>query len=266
MIKENLNDIEKRIQKACHRSKRNRSEVTLIAVSKTKPLDMIREAYNCNMRHFGENKVQEMVQKFEVLQNELKEPIYWHQIGHLQRNKVKYIIDKACLIHSVDSMRLAQQIEQEAEKQETVVDILIEVNIANEETKFGVLPDEVYSLVQEIRTLPHVRVRGLMTVAPYTTNPEDNRVYFQKMHQLYIDIKTKNNDNKDNGFHTNDKQLSENFSEKIEEQCFNALENTFENYFNVLSMGMTGDYEIAIEEGATMVRVGTGIFGERNYT
>ncbi len=170
-------------------------------------------------------------------------------IGHLQRNKVKYIVDKATLIHSVDSIRLAEQISQEAIKQDVVCDILLEVNIADEDTKYGATIDEVPALLDEVLQLKNIRVRGLMTVAPYTDNPEKNREYFKKLRQLYVDIKSKNNDNNCNG---------------------SIIEETAHRYnlnnFNVLSMGMTGDFEIAIEEGATIIRVGTGIFGERDYS
>jgi pyridoxal phosphate enzyme (YggS family) len=242
-MQSNIRNIEQRIQAACDRSGRKRSEVTLIAVSKTKPNEMLREAYQLGMRHFGENKVQELVQKYEDLQSEFTQGIHWHLIGHLQRNKVKYIIDKAELIHSVDSLRLAEQIEEEAAKKGLICDILIEVNIAGEDTKFGVSPEATPGLIKQLQSLSHVRVRGLMTVAPYVENPEKNRKYFAKMRQLYVDIKTKNIDNNHDG----------NISKPLEQ-------------FDILSMGMTGDFEVAIEEGATMVRVGTGIFGERDYS
>ncbi len=242
-MKDNIQNIEQRIQAACDRSGRRRSEVTLIAVSKTKPNELLREAYQLGMRHFGENKVQELVQKYEDLQNEFTAGVHWHLIGHLQRNKVKYIIDKAELIHSVDSLRLAEQIEEEAAKRNLISDILIEVNIAGEDTKFGTSPTETPSLISQLQGLPHIRVRGLMTVAPYVENPEKNRKYFEKLRQLYVDIKTKNIDNNHDG----------NISKPLEQ-------------FDILSMGMTGDFEVAIEEGATMVRVGTGIFGERDYS
>mgnify|MGYP001229761680 CR=1 FL=1 len=258
MLKDNIIEIEKRIQQACNRAKRDRSEVTLIAVSKTKPISMISEAYECGMRNFGENKVQELTKKYEELQGTFKEPIHWHLIGHLQRNKVKYIVDKVSLIHSVDSLRLAKQIEEEATKKDILCDILVEVNVSGEETKYGVTVEEAYPLIKEIGKLSHVRVRGLMTVAPNNENPEKNRDYFKKLRELYVDIKTKNIDNDD--------------KEKIWDKLFKIgstnenLECNFSSYFNVLSMGMTGDFEVAIEEGATMVRVGTGIFGERDYT
>lgn len=250
-MKENIQNIEQRIQAACDKAGRIRSEVTLIAVSKTKPNEMLEEAYSLGMRHFGENKVQEMAQKYEDLNHKFSEKVNWHLIGHLQRNKVKYIIDKAELIHSVDSIRLAQQIDEEAAKKNLISDILIEVNIAEEDTKFGVSSQDVFPLIKEISHLTHIRVRGLMTVAPYVENPEKNREYFQKLRQLYVDIKSKNIDNNCNG----------NIMNEEDENLQRCLE-----LFDVLSMGMTGDFEVAIEEGATMVRVGTGIFGERDYS
>ena len=250
-MKDNIKNIEERITAACERAGRDRSEVTLIAVSKTKPNDMLKEAYELGMRHFGENKVQELVKKYDDLNQEFAEPINWHLIGHLQRNKVKYIIDKACLIHSVDSLRLAEQISQEASKKKIIADFLIEVNVAEEDTKFGVTLDEVIPLILQIGELNNIRIRGLMTVAPFVENPEKNREYFKKLRQLYVDIKSKNIDNICDGNILN-KDVS-NLSRSLEK-------------FDILSMGMTGDFEVAIEEGATMVRVGTGIFGERIYS
>ena len=228
MIKENLKIVEENIVQACNRVGRDPKEVTLIAVSKTKPNEMIEEAIDYGMKNFGENKVQEMVEKMDTI----SEKINWHLIGHLQRNKVKYIVDRVCLIHSVDSLRLAEQINEEAKKKDVVCNILIEVNIANEESKFGVSREELKSLLGEIKKLTNVQVKGLMTIAPFVENPEDNRKYFREMHKIFIDMSHENADNI-----------------KME----------------ILSMGMTGDYQVAIEEGATMVRVGTGIFGERNY-
>lgn len=228
MVKENLEEVENNIAAACERTGRKRSEVTLIAVSKTKPVELIRDAIDYGIKDFGENKVQEMCDKMEII----SEKINWHMIGHLQRNKVKYIVDKAYLIHSVDSLRLAEQIDQEAQKKNVVCNILIEVNIAGEESKFGVAKEEVKSLLEAIKNLKHVHVKGLMTIAPFVDDAEDNREYFQEMHKLFIDMRQENTDN-----------IS----------------------MEILSMGMTGDYQVAIEEGATMVRVGTGIFGARNY-
>lgn len=228
MVVENLAEVEKHVQEACDRAGRSRDEVTLIAVSKTKPVSMIEELLPGGTRDFGENKVQELCEKYEVLPRDIR----WHLIGHLQRNKVKYIVDKAYLIHSVDSLRLAETISEEGVKKGVTVPVLIEVNVAGEESKFGVTPEETEALVREIAKLPAIRVKGLMTIAPYVENPEDNRVHFSRLKQLSVDIGKKNIDNVS---------------------------------MNVLSMGMTGDYQVAIEEGATMVRVGTGIFGERNY-
>ena len=228
MVVENLAEVEKHICEACARAGRSRDEVTLIAVSKTKPVSMIEELLPGGTRDFGENKVQELVDKYEVLPKD----IHWHLIGHLQRNKVKYVVDKACLIHSVDSMRLAETISEEGVKKDVTVPVLIEVNVAGEESKFGVTLEETEGLVREIAKLPSIQIKGLMTIAPYVEDPEENRVHFSRLKQLSVDIKNKNIDNVS---------------------------------MDVLSMGMTGDYQVAIEEGATMVRVGTGIFGERNY-
>lgn len=228
MIRDNLNHVQKNISQACRTAGRAEDEVTLIAVSKTKPVSMLMEAYECGCRHFGENKVQELVSKYEVMPKD----IHWHMIGHLQRNKVKYIIDKVSLIHSVDSVRLAEEISREASKRGIEVSVLIEVNAAGEESKFGVSVRDTLPLVEEIAALPGIHIKGLMTIAPYVENSEENRPYFEIMKQLAVDISRKNIDNVS---------------------------------MNVLSMGMTGDYITAVEEGSTLVRVGTGIFGERQY-
>ncbi len=228
MLTENVIEVEKRVQAACDRAGRSRDEVTLIAVSKTKPVSDIEEVLTTGIFDYGENKVQELSDKYEVLPKNIR----WHMIGHLQRNKVKYLIGKVVLIHSVDSLRLAEQIEHEAAKADVVMPVLIEVNVAEEESKFGTTSEAAMQLVETVSKMPHIRIKGLMTIAPFTDNPEDNRIYFRKLKQLSVDIKSKNIDNVD---------------------------------MDELSMGMTGDYEVAIEEGATMVRVGTGIFGKRNY-
>ena len=228
MLKENLANVEKNIEQACKNAGRSRDEVTLIAVSKTKPVEMLQEIYDENIRDFGENKVQELCSKMEQLPSDIR----WHMIGHLQRNKVKYIVGKVELIHSVDTYRLAEEINIQAKKQNVIVPILVEVNIAHEESKFGISAEDAILLVEEISKLENIRIKGLMTIAPYVENPEDNRLYFRKIKQLSVDITTKHIDNV---------------------------------FMEILSMGMTGDYMVAIEEGATMVRVGTGIFGERNY-
>ncbi len=237
MISDNINTIKKRIKLACERVGRNPSEVTLIAVSKTKPVSMMKDVYESGIKDFGENRVQELVEKYEELDGSWGEDIKWHQIGHLQRNKVKYIIDKATLIHSVDSIRLAKQINKEASKKNIISDVLIQINIANEDSKYGIDKSDLEEFLQELIKLTHIRVRGLMALAPYVDDPEKNRNHFKEMHQLFVDIESKNHDN-----------------------CIN--EDGISS-FDTLSMGMTGDFEVAIEEGATMVRVGTGVFGER---
>ena len=208
MLKEQLKEVERRIQAACDRAGRKREEVTLIAVSKTKPVSMIEETYQLGIHVYGENKVQELTEKYEILPKDIE----WHMIGHLQTNKVKYIVGKTALIHSVDSLKLAETIEKEAAKKNCIQDILVEVNVAQEESKFGLKVDEVIPFIEKISQFQHICVKGLMTIAPFVENPNIDNVNV-----------------------------------------------------SILSMGMTNDYEVAIEEGATMVRVGTGIFGARNY-
>lgn len=228
MVTENLKSIEARIQAACNRAGRDRSEVTLICVTKTKPVEMLQEAYDNNQREFGENRVQEIQKKFPVLPKD----IHWHMIGHLQKNKVKYLMDKVVMIHSVDNYDLAATISKDAVKAGIVMPVLIEVNVAEEDSKFGVHVDDTEALIRQIADLPGIHVSGLMTIAPYTDDPETNRTYFRQLRELSVDIRGKSIDNVD---------------------------------MNVLSMGMTGDFEVAIEEGATHIRVGTGIFGAREY-
>ena len=226
MIKEQLEEVRERVNAACLRAGRDPKSVTLIAVSKTKPAQAVQEAYEAGARDFGENKVQEILQK----QPALPQDIRWHMIGHLQRNKVHQVIGKAVLIHAVDSLRLAEQIEQEAAKRNLDVDVLLEINVAKEESKYGFFLEDAEEAIRQISSLPHVHIKGLMTIAPFVENPEENRGIFQKLYQFSVDINDKNIDNVTMG---------------------------------VLSMGMTVDYEVAVEEGATMVRVGTGIFGIR---
>ncbi len=228
MLTKNYDDVQKQIELACEKAQRSREDVQLIAVSKTKPAEMLRTLYDYGCRDFGENKVQELLEKYEALPKDIR----WHMIGHLQRNKVKYIVDKVCLIHSVDSVRLAEEISKEAVKKELTVNILIEVNVAEEESKFGLKTEETIDMIQKISVLPGICVKGLMTIAPYVENAEENRQYFRKLKQLSVDIMHKNIDNVSMGS---------------------------------LSMGMSGDYIVAVEEGASYVRVGTGIFGERDY-
>lgn len=228
MLKENLAEVQSRVEQACKKAGRDVAEVTLIAVSKTKPVTDLQEIYNAGVRDFGENKVQEMCDKMEKMPKDIN----WHMIGHLQRNKVKYIVGNVALIHSVDSYRLAEEINIQAKKKGIVVPILVEVNIADETTKFGVSKEDAMELVRQIASLDALSIKGLMTIAPYVVDPEENRAYFRKIKELSVDIDNQNIDNVS---------------------------------MDILSMGMTGDFEVAIEEGATMVRVGTGIFGKRDY-
>lgn len=226
MIENNLKEVSERIGAACGRAGRSREDVTLVAVSKTKPVSMLMEAYAAGVRDFGENRVQEILEKAPLLPDDIR----WHMIGHLQTNKVRQVIDKVVLIHSVDSVALARQIEKEAAKRDLVVHILLEVNVAGEESKFGFSVDEAEEAAVQIAEFAHVRIDGLMTIAPFVENSEENRNVFQKLFQLSVDIRRKNIDNVK---------------------------------MDVLSMGMTGDFETAVEEGASVIRVGAGIFGAR---
>ena len=228
MLSDNLHEVQENIRKACERSGRNPEDVTLIAVSKTKPVSDIEQIYAAGIREFGANKVEEMNDKQKVLPGDIN----WHMIGHLQRNKVKYIVDNVAMIHSVDSVRLAEEISKEAVKKNVTVDILVEVNVAKEESKFGLYTEDVRQFVEQISKLPGINIKGLMTSAPFVDNPEDNRQYFKKLKDLSVDINAKNIDNV---------------------------------HMDFLSMGMTNDYVVAVEEGATHVRVGTAIFGHRDY-
>ena len=228
MIKENLSKIQEKIKAACERSNRIPEDVTLIAVSKTKPNELIEEAIAVGQTIFGENYVQELAQKIE----DFPESIHWHMIGHLQRNKVKYIIGKVDCIHSVDSIRLAKQIQDEAQKKDICQDILLEINVGMEESKWGFTLENIQDALKEISLFSNLKIKGFMTSAPYVDDAEENRLLFRSL-----------------------------------KQCFEETKQY--GYPNVsmehLSMGMTNDFEVAIEEGATMVRVGTAIFGERNY-
>lgn len=227
MIKENITIVQNNIKKALENSSLNNNP-TLIAVSKTKPVELLKEAYDFGIRDFGENKVQEILEKYDQLPKDIK----WHMIGHLQTNKVKYIIDKVCAIHSVDTYKLAEVISKEAVKHNLIMPVFIEVNIANEESKYGISKDSVISFFDSIIKLPNLKIEGLMCVAPYVDNSEDNRQYFVDLRNISVDISKKNVDN---------------------------------IYGNKLSMGMSLDYMIAVEEGSSYVRVGTDIFGNRNY-
>ena len=228
IIKDNINAVREKILEAEKRAGRKSDEVRLIAVSKTKPVTMLREAYDEGIRDFGENKVQEIVDKYPRLPDDIR----WHLIGHLQTNKVKYIVDKVFMIHSVDSLKLAEEISRQAVKKGVCIDALIEVNVAKEDSKFGVFPEDTADLCRQISPLPGIRIRGLMTVAPFVDDGEENRAVFCALRELLVDIQSKN------------------------------IDNVSMDY---LSMGMSGDYTVAIEEGATFVRVGTNIFGTREY-
>ena len=228
MLIENYESVKDKVIKACERAGREPSGVKLIPVSKTKPNEMLEELYNHGIKTFGENYVQELVDKIDSLPKDIE----WHMIGHLQRNKVKYIVGKVAMIHSVDSLRLAEEINKKSLEKGIVTEILAEVNIAGEENKFGFQPEEVEEFARNVSNLQGLRLTGLMTSAPYVLESEENRRHFMKMRHLSVDISKKNIDNVT---------------------------------MNNLSMGMTNDYEVAIEEGATIIRVGTAIFGNRYY-
>ena len=226
-IQANLEEVNRRITEAAKKSGRERSDITLVAVTKTHPTEMMNTAIECGVTDIGENKPQEVGDKFaDVL------PVKWHLIGHLQTNKIKYIIDKVCLIHSVDSIHLMDEIDKQAKKHDIVMDILIEVNISGEESKSGISPSELESLLIHAGTLSNIKVRGLMTVAPKLYNNVTNTLHFNNMNRLFIDIKGKKYDNVT---------------------------------MDYLSMGMSGDFEEAIKCGSNMVRVGSAIFGKREY-
>jgi pyridoxal phosphate enzyme (YggS family) len=228
MVCENYVRIRERIDEACRVCGRDPGSVTLIAVSKTKPVSMIRELMEIGVEDFGENHAQELVSKTE----EITTPLRWHFIGNLQTNKVKYVVGRACLIHSVNSLHLAEAISKESVKKNLVSDILIEVNIADESTKEGIAEDDAIELVENASKLPWLRIHGLMAIAPPVDDPEENRPYFRRLRELALKI---------DGLGLDGVEMKE------------------------LSMGMTNDFTCAVEEGATFVRVRTAIFGERNY-
>ena len=227
-IQQNIVDIEQRITAAAQKSGRKREDILLLAVSKTIDVPRIKQAVDCGLKELGENRVQEILEKYDTMGKD----VCWHLIGHLQTNKVKYIINKVKMIHSVESIKLAEEIDKRAKQSNVIMDILVEVNIADEQSKFGVTPKETLSFIKNIAFLDNIRIKGLMTVAPFVDNPEENRDCFRRMRQLLVDINAEKIDNVN---------------------------------MNVLSMGMSNDFEVAIEEGATIVRVGTNIFGKRVY-
>lgn len=228
-IEKNLSEIRDRIEHAAMLSGRRGKDIKLVAVTKTVGVERIREAVALGVTAIGENRVQEMVEKYEQLKDL---PVEWHFIGHLQTNKVKYIIDKVDLIHSLDRLSLAREINKRAAKINRKIDVLVQVNVSGEETKFGLFPDQVKEFIKGIMDMEHIRIKGLMTIAPYTEQPEEVRPIFRRLKQL---------------------------SEEIRGMGLGGV------YMEYLSMGMTGDYTVAIEEGANIVRIGTGIFGEREY-
>lgn len=226
-IKENYDGILKRIEATCKKTGRNPKDIKVIAVSKTVDSERAKNAIEAGVEHLGENRVQELVKKYEELE---VIDVKWHMIGHLQKNKVKYIIDKVELIHSVESLSLAEEINKRAEKNDLVANVLIELNIGEEESKFGISEDHVYDFIKSMEDFENIKVLGLMTVAPFCEDPEDVRWVFKRMKNIYDKVSTMN------------------------------FKNTEMKY---LSMGMTNDFEIAIEEGSNIIRIGTAIFGAR---
>ena len=233
-IAENIKRVEKNIEDALMRSGRKPGETKLIAVSKTKPMEDMLSAYSEGVRDFGENYVQEIVQKYDNIPSDAR----LHMIGHLQTNKVKKVVGRVAMIHSVDSIHLAEAISRESLKQGITTDVLLEVNIADEATKYGFTRAEAMAVVPEIMELSGVALRGLMTSAPITEDPETNRTYFKAMRELLSEMR----------------------------ELMRQRGAAEEKLPTELSMGMTGDYIVAVEEGATMVRVGTAIFGARDYS
>ena len=228
-IRENIDAVNRIKGEAAVKSGRKAEDVLLCAVTKTRTADEINEAIDAGITDIGENKVQEIMDKFDSVK-----PVRWHLIGHLQTNKVKYIIDKVSMIHSVDSLHLAQEIDKRAAQHGITMDILIQVNSAQEESKFGISTDETEGMIRDILDkCPNIRIIGLMCIAPFAENPEDVRVYFAQVKKLYDEYSSIEHNNLD---------------------------------FKYLSMGMSHDYEVAILEGSNLIRVGTAIFGERDYS
>lgn len=226
-ISNRIHEVRRCILDAAKRAGRDEKEITLVAVSKTQPAEVLVGAYNQGIKIFGENKVQELIEKYPALEN-----VSWHLVGHLQKNKVKYIVDKVSLIHSLDSVELAEEINKRAKAFGKAVNVLIQINIGKEETKSGIYEEDLEDFTEKLSEYDGIRILGIMAIPPASENPEDSRKYFRRMRELFEKLKDKKHDNFD---------------------------------IKYLSMGMTNDFEIAIEEGANIVRVGTGIFGERNY-
>ncbi len=222
-IEQNLTEIKSKINAACEKSGRNPVDVTILAVTKTIDADRINEAVSLGIHDLGENRVQELLSKYD----DVKGDVRWHLIGHLQKNKVKYIADKVCMIHSVESYSLLEEIERQCGRIDKVMDILIEVNVSGEESKSGITPGEVFDFVSKAATYPHIRVKGLMTMAPFDAENVELHQIFSDLYKISVDISSKKLDN-------------------VSMEC--------------LSMGMTGDFEAAVEENSTIVRIGTGLF------
>lgn len=222
-IKENLLEIKEKIAASCEKSGRNPEDVTILAVTKTIDAERINEAVSLGLHDLGENRVQELLSKYE----DVKGDVRWHIIGHLQSNKVKYIADKVCMIHSVESLSLAKEIERQCAKLDKIMDILVEVNVSGEQSKSGITPAEAEDFIREVSKFEHIRVKGLMTMAPFDAKDEELHQIFSNLYKISVDISSKKLDN-------------------VIMEC--------------LSMGMTGDYEIAVEENSTIVRIGTGLF------
>lgn len=226
-LEQNIISIKEKIRTAAERAKRKPDDIHLVAVTKNVSSEIIQKAMDMGINILGENRVQEAKSKIDKVEGKVD----WHMIGHLQTNKVKDAVELFSMIHSLDSVKLAREIDKRARRIEKVMDVLVQVNIGKEETKFGVKPECVADFISEIAPLPNIKIRGLMAMAPYSKNPENSRKYFNRMKKIYDNIKN------------------------------SKLENVSMEY---LSMGMTGDFQVAIEEGSNMVRIGTGIFGKRN--
>ena len=223
----NFKGVNDRLEKALLKSGRDRKDVILLAATKTVDIKTINYAISKGIEYIGENKVQELLSK-----NDGIVPVHKHFIGHLQTNKVKDIVDKVELIQSVDSLKVAKEISRQSEKIGKTMDVLVEINIGAEESKWGFSPDETEEAVREIATLPNISVKGLMAIPPFCNSAEENRKYFRKMYKLFIDIGNKKIDN---------------------------------SSMDILSMGMSDDFDVAIEEGANLIRLGTALFGKREY-
>jgi pyridoxal phosphate enzyme (YggS family) len=227
---ERLEQVEERIDEACRRAGRDRDDITLVAVSKTHPVRAIQSLYDAGVRHFGASYVQEWEDKVD----ELPDDIQWHFVGHLQSNKAKYIADRIAMVHSVDRRSVMKELNKRAD---SPVDVVLQVNIAGQDSKSGVLPENLDDLLETTLDYPNLRVRGLMTLPPYVDDPEDNRERFGRMAELFDEAR----------------------------EWIEATDERDASIFEHLSMGMTNDFEVAIEEGATIIRLGTALFGPRDY-